>query len=537
MIRTSQQLFVMKILPEEDITGFVVRQSFERSLGGIFVKRDKTGAAGRPGWAFPSGLASLVTELGEGLPDIDGVVEGHTRYPLHAPFLAPAEQRILRGHYQGQAEMGIAARVGMASWTLRSRLAVCGDCIQTDSRENGYSIWRRLHLMPGVLACPIHKRPLLTFCFSCESGHRRMRTNWRPGSRCMCGDSLRPVEQLDTKELEVSIGMADMADQILRNSPVTCISALSITAAFAHHFGGSGPNAQLRLKESLTQGLGLNAMARLAIGSQTIARFLGNSCSAGFIRNPLQNLAAVYAVCGGAVGFAELLNQATQSGSAARNEVEVIDVKLLERRKSRALTGQRYLDWVEALSPNDRFRLKTKSRRWLLNLLAQEPSISRSALALKPGNYSALRYLRNVDNVWFDDLVPVERSRRQRVADELSRLREVELLLTHIRRRYELALTLRPWERITKTFLLTGVACESSLSLAIASNEIQAVLSMCAESPAVARRRRTEMICAAVQRRSPGHPLGDKESYDRLTDRDCVRRIFKGRKWVSQNQD
>lgn len=532
----NQQLFTMNILPEEDITGFLVRQSFERSQGRVLMRGD-SGAVNteRPGWAFPSGLISLVAELSAGLPDIDGVLNGHTRLPLHAPFLAPADQGALRDHYKGRAMKGIAARVGMINRGLRSRMAVCPDCLQIDSKLNGYAIWRRLHLMPGILACPLHERPLLTFCHSCESGHRCMRTNWRPGPRCVCGDSLKPVEHLETKELEVAIGIANMADQILRGPTNTEVSATAVTAALTHFFGGRGRDARVRLTEAINHSVGLRSVSLLGIGARTIERLLGCLVAYGPIRNPIQNLAAIYAVFGGLGGFAALSEVGKQPAMNAPVEMEVIDIKSLKRKNCRRLKGPKYLQWVAELPGEERATLKIASRRWLLNLIQEHPGIGRSALWRKPGNYSALRYLRHFDSEWFDDLLPVAQRWQQRVTNELTHLDEVERLKEYIKQRYELSLRVRPWQRITKTFLLTGAASESSSNLVMESNEIKSILDSYVETPARRLGRLTEMICGEVGRRFPGHQFGNKTTYSCLTDRGCARRINKAKKWLTQN--
>lgn len=526
----------MTILPEEDITGFVVRQSFERSQGRYLMRGDPEAVTTeRPGWAFPSGLTSLVTELSTGLPDVDGVLKSHTRFRLYRPFLSPAEQGALHEHFTGRAMKGIAARVGMTNRGSRSRMAVCLDCLKIDSKENGYAIWRRLHLMPGILACPLHERPLFTFCESCESGHRRMRTNWRPSPLCVCGASLKPVERLETKELEAAIGIANMADQILRGATNMEVSATAISGALSHHLGGRSREARGRLTEALNHALGSRGLSLLGIGARTIKRLVGSSAECDSIRNPIQNLSAIYAVFGGFGNFAALPEVDKKPPVDAQVGMEVIDIRRLKRKNRRHLKGPKYRQWVVGLPSEERAALKIASRRWLLKLIQEHPSIGRSAVSRKPGNYSALRFLRHFDSAWFDDLLPVARSGQQRATKELTHLDEVERLKEYINRRYDLSLKVRPWQRITRTFLLTGAASESSPNLVMKSNEIKTILESYIETPAGRLKRLTEMICGEVGRRSPGHPFGNAMTYSSLNDRGCARRLHKAKKWLTQN--
>ena len=208
----------------------------------------------RPGWAFPSGLESLVSELGGGLPTLAEVISNHTRYSLYKPFLTDADQAELLKHYTGTGRRGIASLVGGVAGA-RSRMAVCAACIEEDTKGHGYAVWRRLHLMPGIVACHIHQSPLLTFCDVCESGHRRERTNWKPRSVCVCGGALRPVGAISSVEIDASIAIARMADQILRGTAGADISSLSITHALRHYYG-SDKAARRRLTESLNDLVG-----------------------------------------------------------------------------------------------------------------------------------------------------------------------------------------------------------------------------------------------------------------------------------------
>ena len=493
----------------------------------------KAGTTTRPGWAFPSGLDSLVAELGAGVPDIDVVIDSHTRFPLHAPFLTPADQGALREHYKGRTKRGVAAHVGMISRGLRSRMAVCLDCVQLDSKENGYSIWRRLHLMPGIFACPLHERPLLTFCDSCESGHRRTRTNWRPSMRCICGGPLKPLERLEMKELDAAIRIANMADKILRTEVKIEVSATTITSALSHHFGGRGHEARARLADALEQSLGMRSLSLLGVSTRTIKRLLGTSNECSAVRNPVQNLAAIYAAFGNLGDFSARL--ALVKKPAKEPFAEVVDIKTLARRRCRRLKGEKYLAWVDGLSESERSSLKFSSRRWLLNQIAEHPGIGRSGLWRQVGNYSALRYLLHVDRVWFDSLLPAARQRHKCVTKELMHLEVVERLKEHINRRYALSLSGRPWQRVTKTFLLTGAASESSGSLAIESEEIVALLATYIETPAMRLKRLTKMVCGEVTRRRPGHPFGDETTYSGLNHKGCTRRLQKTKKWLLQN--
>ncbi len=533
--RKSQQLFTMGILPEEDITGFIVRQSYERSQGRVLVKPTNVAeATNRPGWAFPSGLGSLTEEFRVALPSIDGVIENHTRFPLYAPFLSPEDSKALRGHHEGHAMKGVAAHVGMVSGASRSRMAMCPECMESDVKENGYTIWRRLSLMPGILACPVHKRPLLTFCAGCEAGHRRMRTNWRPTVRCACGGSLRVVARLDEKEQEMAVGVAALADQILRGTASAEVSSAACTMALGHHFGARGVpglRSYERLKEALHQSGGPRSISLLGIGTCTVKRLVGSLSSHGPIRNPIQNLAAIHAVFGGFAVFSATLLACREKAHYIETENRNFD----KRRKCRRLKGEKYTAWMDGLRPAQKADLKAEYRKWLLERMREYPDIRRSDLWQHPGSNSALRYLMNIDTAWYDSMLPRMAPGRDRVAEELLLIQGVEQLRAHIQQRYELSIRERPMQRVSKTYLLTNAACESATNLVLESKEVQMALDIYSETPAKRRMRVTEMFCCDIRKSFPDHPFGDEKTYVHLDDKRFANRLSRARKWHTKN--
>lgn len=529
----------MNILPEEDITGFVVRQSYERSQGRVLVKPNTLAeSTKRPGWAFPSGLGLLIEEFRAALPNIEGVIDNHTRFPLYAPFLSPSDSKVLREHHEGRAMKGIAAHVGMVSGASRSRMAICPECVESDVKQNGYAIWRRLSLMSGILACPIHKRPLLTFCGACEAGHRRMRTNWRPTVRCACGGSLATVARLDEKAQEMAIGVASMADQILRKTASVNLSSAAITTALAHHFrtcGVPGRRPHEQLEEVLHQSIGPNGVSILGIGTSTMKRLIGSLSSDGPIRNPIQNLAAIYAVFGGFDAFSATLLACQEQARCTTADVEVENISFDKRRKSRRLKGDKYAAWVAGLQPAQKIDLKTEARKWLLERMHERPAVQRSDLWRLPGSHSALRYLMNIDTIWYDSMLPPKDRGLNRVAKELLLIQEIARLSAYIQQRYELSIRERPTHRVTKTYLLTNAPCESASNLVLQSEEIRMLLDAYVETSGKRRKRVTNMVCDEVRKIFPNHPFGAEKTYINLNNRGFARRFYRVREWLTQN--
>lgn len=523
----------MNILPEEDITGFVIRQSFDRNQGRTLMKPATLAASTeRLGWAFPSGLSSLADEIKIALPDTEGVIAKHTRFPLYARFLSPGNAKALRQHYEGFAMKGVAAHVGMTSGAFRSRMAVCPDCMQADIKDNGYTFWRRLHLTPGISACATHKRLLLTFCDACEAAHRRHRTNWSPTKRCLCGGSLKAIAELNDSEHAMAIAVASMASQILQGTAPKVLSAEAVTAALEHHFSrtkGPGTHLYELLREAFGKAMGTNLSASLGIGKTTLRRLVGSLKSEGLIRNPIQHLAAIHAVFGDFDGFTAAL--AKQEKAARSGVIDVPQKKPKNRRRTRV----NYCAWVMSLTLEQKSALKMEARSWLLKRMHDSPTIQRTDLYRIPQSERHLLYLKHIDATWFDDILPPAESVRVRIVREQNLLQEVARLKKHIRKRYELSLQTQPMKRITKTVLMSHARCESKGNLALQSEDIQLLLDAYSETPAQRRQRVMQMVCLEMRKRYPDHPLGDEVTYLHLDHNNFASRISRARKWLTQN--
>lgn len=77
----------------------------------------------RAAWVYPTRLANIVAAFGGYLPDLADVIQSHTRFRLHRPFLNEQQARILYEHHARAAASGIAAVVGMSAGSARGRLS------------------------------------------------------------------------------------------------------------------------------------------------------------------------------------------------------------------------------------------------------------------------------------------------------------------------------------------------------------------------------------------------------------------------------
>jgi len=170
-------------------------------------------------WLWPSGLRWRVELLGELVGSLTQVKAHCSLLPCVTRFQPPKNVQAVNSHFDEATTLGLMGILGLAGpgtgWA-KARLLRCKKCVDEDVAPDGYSFWRREHLLPGVLFCGKHRCPLMLPCdrcsdFRCFPGYTR-----HAGYHCGCG--LRPipeVSELTDQEAEAEIEIARIAARLL----------------------------------------------------------------------------------------------------------------------------------------------------------------------------------------------------------------------------------------------------------------------------------------------------------------------------------
>ncbi len=129
-------------------------------LSGGRVRLDLFGHSEYRVTSLPTALKPFLGRLPPGHPfTFRGLVEEHTSFPYHRPFL-PSErvQKVMRLMRYGGRSPGALA-TGTKNTRLRhpGTLRWCGECVISDQAAYGLPYWHRVHQLPGVLVCPMHR--------------------------------------------------------------------------------------------------------------------------------------------------------------------------------------------------------------------------------------------------------------------------------------------------------------------------------------------------------------------------------------------
>ncbi|WGV60430.1 TnsD family Tn7-like transposition protein [Brevibacillus brevis] len=108
---------------------------------------------------LPSHLGSLARRIGD-IYTVDELIQRHSLYPYYAAYLSKDKtERLYRLMVEGTSWGEIHTSLGIPASTIKLpvNMRYCIGCYRADAEKYGEPYWHRLHQLPGVLACPIHK--------------------------------------------------------------------------------------------------------------------------------------------------------------------------------------------------------------------------------------------------------------------------------------------------------------------------------------------------------------------------------------------
>ncbi|WDZ95756.1 TniQ family protein [Herbaspirillum sp. WKF16] len=539
-IDRNAALVVARISPEEHISGYLAVQGLRRNtFERLLMPKSVSNETNKPAWVFPTGIQSIANEYADVLPDAEALLMKHTLFPYFSPFLDEVDTDVLRRHHLDEAQRGIASTTG--SHMFRGKMAVCIDCIGEDlSHESGpgYATWKRLHHIPRMLMCPQHGQPLMTFCESCQDGHRRLKSHWLPSTSCLCGGSLKVIANVAANDEASEMVLAGMAEAALLGKIPEHLSPTQIsdlTHAALSSFSSSEEIIVARLEDALLSAFGPSVLESLHIRKTTMKRLAGvpRFRNLGPVRTPIHVMAVVHAVFG---GFEQIMNMAKSTSSYSKSiaQLSTPESKGINSSSKWQLQKLTYAERLNSLSKRKRQAITMQHRSWIKQKKRENPSFKRTDIPLFEGGYAVQLHMSAIDSAWFESTLPPQMlSARQRKNESAIQLR-ISHLETYIKNRYELAISTKPFSRISERYLLNGFPSESSKSMAHKSVAIVSLLNTLKDTNETFRMRVTPLICSHVRTVSPGHHFGVEESFTKLnTHRNFVKRLWKAKQWLN----
>jgi len=92
----------------------------------------------------------------------DELIKEHTLFPFYSAFLPPQRANLLFESMKGDIGHSVHNRLGIMASSISAdkTLKYCSECFDVDRIRWGEPYWHRVHQVPGVYICPIHRIPL-----------------------------------------------------------------------------------------------------------------------------------------------------------------------------------------------------------------------------------------------------------------------------------------------------------------------------------------------------------------------------------------
>jgi hypothetical protein len=524
------------IKEEEDWTGFLVRQSALSSADsyrGLTVFQEKLN---RTAFVHPSRLEQT-SRLFTGVPRRwERIVMQFTRYRLNSSFLSDEGKGALLEHHRTGLRASAHGLLGMNRWASRARLAICLGCFKEDLAMYGFPIWHRLHLMPSILYCPQHEEPLRTFCRTCDKGHRRGTETWVPTGQCLCGKPLLKIANLRTKvSIRAAIAIAKMSDEVLKGKVDTTgftehVAPVLRAALWRHKNEWCIEHGKLATTH-IQEALGQELCAVLAIGQVTLRRMSGRYPSFGPLRNPIQNIAAIWSYFGDFEAFVREVNNRrlcpqSYDETARPSPKRIRPGHTQNRRAKRAAL-------FEQASPDEKARLRDENRASILELFASHPEMKRSGIGKQPGGKAYYEFALKHDAAWLDRVS----ARRWSTANSLKNQRlareQDDKLAQLVWHRYLRTVRSNPVTFISRAFLLDNTVMEAaSRNKRRPSPKLDALVERCVDDVEKWTERQVKNITRAVSRIDKNCRWADAKNFEAPNRRGVCRRLNEARKWL-----
>lgn len=140
------------------VARFSDRMAFPTRIATLAALFGRTHAVATPD--LPHGLRVLVERLPRGHPwSVDQIIDDHTTLPYHGPFLSNRTYRAVRELMASDEGSTVRTRCGTSTNRVRPPkfFRSCPLCDRADTEQYGEPYWHRLHQLPGVAVCPVHR--------------------------------------------------------------------------------------------------------------------------------------------------------------------------------------------------------------------------------------------------------------------------------------------------------------------------------------------------------------------------------------------
>lgn len=169
---------------------------------------------------FPANLATFVELLPPGHHfTVNRLIDHNTLLPFFAPFISAERVAEIRR----DMEVSGAARIHGATGinTFKNKLKFfryCPGCVVADRDQYGETYWRRVHHIPCINLCAIHRSYLKETEVPLRSMHRSSAQVFATAEASLANSDMDPKEECDERLRNLQTELADNAWWLLQNT-------------------------------------------------------------------------------------------------------------------------------------------------------------------------------------------------------------------------------------------------------------------------------------------------------------------------------
>lgn len=169
---------------------------------------------------FPANLGTFVESLPPGHYFTAGrLIDQHTLLPFFAPFMSADRLACIRRNMEQSGAARIHGATGIN--TFKSKLKFfryCPGCVVADRDQYGETYWHRVHHIPCINLCAIHRSYLKETEIPLRSMHRSWAQVFATAEASLANSDLDREEECDERLRNLQTELADNARWLLQNA-------------------------------------------------------------------------------------------------------------------------------------------------------------------------------------------------------------------------------------------------------------------------------------------------------------------------------
>ncbi|WP_423382580.1 hypothetical protein [Burkholderia sp. LMG 32019] len=338
--------------------------------------------------------------------------------------------------------------------------------------------------------------------------------------------------------MAAAIAISRMADDVLQGRIDTSIFAENTAPVVRAHLQRD-LDARLsdysrRANEYLEFRLGPELCSVLGFSAYTFKRAIGMKTCDGPLTNPIQNIATIWSAFDGWPTFLREVQSRQENNAEYDASARPVPVRI--RTNARRGRRAKSLIQISNLSAVELESYRKRNREEILAVISAQPGLSRTGLWKYPKGEKLHFFATNFDVQWLDKVLPsrlrgfqspMDRQRMQTVSREAAAL---------VQCRYEQSIRRNPERFITRSFLLSGTANESTYRSCRKQPELESMLVQCVDTFETWSLRQISNVSSLARKIAPESKWAARETFEGLNRKRLSQRLYRARTWLKKQQ-